>query len=201
AAARLAAVGANPAARRRVAADAICELARGAALLHARRDGARPVRPVGRSGRAALRVGRVDCVSADGDARPGARNAGLPNVGPNAGGATLRIVKNYHSKLIARLWRDGLLMAVALSALSLRAQADGGLVRLRQTAGSFVVTVFAAPSPPRVGPVEISVLAQNREDGQAALDVEVFVRLRSAGGTIVVGRATREVSRNKLLYS
>ena len=113
----------------------------------------------------------------------------------------MRIVKKYRSKLIARLWRDGLLMAVALSALSLRAQADGGLVRLRQTAGSFVVTVFAAPSPPRVGPVEISVLAQNREDGQAALDVEVFVRLRSAGGTIVVGRATREVSRNKLLYS
>jgi len=113
----------------------------------------------------------------------------------------LRIVKKYRSKLVARLWRNGLLMAVALSALSLRAQADGGLVQLHQTAGSFVVTVFAAPSPPRVGPVEISVLAQNREDGQAALDVEVFVRLRSAGGTIVVGRAAREASRNKLLYS
>jgi hypothetical protein len=113
----------------------------------------------------------------------------------------LRIVRKYRSKLIARLWRNGLLMAVALSALSLRAQADGGLVQLHQTAGSFVVTVFAAPSPPRVGPVEISVLAQNREDGQAALDVEVFVRLRSAGGTIVVGRAMREASRNKLLYS
>jgi hypothetical protein len=110
-------------------------------------------------------------------------------------------VKKYRSKLIARLWRNGLLMAVALSALSLRAQADGGLVQLRQTAGSFVVTVFAAPSPSRVGPVEISVLAQNREDGQAALNVEVFFRLRSAGGTIVVGRASREASRNKLLYS
>jgi len=111
------------------------------------------------------------------------------------------VVKKHRSKLTARLCRNGVFVAVALSALSLRAQADGGLMQLHQTAGPFVVTVFAAPSPPRVGQVEISVLAQNRGDGQAALDVEVFVRLRSAGGTIVVGRATREASRNKPLYS
>jgi len=110
-------------------------------------------------------------------------------------------MKKHRSKLIARLWRNGLLMAVALPALSLRAQADGGLAQLHQTAGSFVVTVFAAPSPPRAGPVDISVLAQDRADGRAALDVEVFVRLRSEGGAIVAGRATREPSRNKLLYS
>jgi hypothetical protein len=110
-------------------------------------------------------------------------------------------MEKQRSKLIARLWRSALLMAVTLSALSLRAQADGGLMQLHQTAGSFVVTVFAAPSPPRVGTVEIGVLAQYRADGRAALDVEVFVRLRSAGGTIVAGRATREASRNKLLYS
>src|SRR5262245_62794947 len=103
---------------------------------------------MGRPGRDALRGGRVDCVSADGDARPGARNAGLPHVWPNPRGATLRMMKKHRSKLIVRLWRNGLLMAVALSALSLRAQADGGLVQLHQTAGSFVVTVFAAPSPP-----------------------------------------------------
>jgi hypothetical protein len=111
------------------------------------------------------------------------------------------MMKKHRSKLIARLWRRSLLLAVALSTLSLRAQADGGLMQLHQTAGPFVVTIFATPSPPRVGPVEISVLAQDRENGQAALDVEAFVRLRSAGGTIVLGRATREASRNKLLYS
>jgi hypothetical protein len=110
-------------------------------------------------------------------------------------------MEKQRSKLTAQLWRCGLLLAVALSTPSLQAQADGGLVQLHQTAGSFVVTVFAAPGPPRLGPVEISVLAQDRENGQAALDVAVFVRLRSAGGTIVVGRATREASRNKLLYS
>jgi len=112
-----------------------------------------------------------------------------------------RVVKNRRPKLIDRLWRCGLSLAVGLSALSLRAQADGGLVQLRQMAGPFVVTVFAAPSPPRVGLVDVSVLAQDRADGRAALDVEVFVRLRSAGGTIVAGRATREASRNKPLYS
>jgi hypothetical protein len=107
----------------------------------------------------------------------------------------------YRSKLIARLWRLGLSLAVALSAPGLRAQADGGLVRLHQTAGPFAVTVFAAPNPPRAGLVDVSVLAQNRADGRAALDVEVFVQLRSAGGTIVAGRATREASLIKPLYS
>jgi hypothetical protein len=111
------------------------------------------------------------------------------------------MVKKYRSKLIARLWLRGLLLAVALSTPSLRAQADGGLVQLHHTAGQFIVTVFASPSPPRAGPVDVSVLAQDRADGRAALDVEVFVRLRSAGGMVVAGRATREASRNNLLYS
>jgi hypothetical protein len=113
----------------------------------------------------------------------------------------LRMGPKYRSKLISRLWRRGLSLAVALSALNLWAQADGGLVRLHQTAGPFVVTVFAAPNPPRAGLVDVSVLAQNCADGRAALDVEVFVQLRSAGGTIVAGRATREASRIKPLYS
>jgi len=110
-------------------------------------------------------------------------------------------MEKHRAKLIGRYWRHGLLLAPLLLALCSRAQADGGLVQMHQTAGPFVITVFAAPSPPRVGPVEISVLAQDRADGRAALDVEVFVRLRSEGGAIVAGRATREASRNKLLYS
>src|SRR5262249_57437770 len=73
--------------------------------------------------------------------------------------------------------------------------------QLHQRPGRFEVTVFAAPTPPRVGPVDISVLAQDRMDGRVALDGEVFVRLRSEGGTIVVGRATREASRNNIFYS
>jgi hypothetical protein len=94
-----------------------------------------------------------------------------------------------------------LLLLASLLALCAQAQADGGLVQIHQTAGRFVVTVFAAPNPPRVGPVDISVLAQDRLDGRAALDGEVIVRLRSEGGITVVGRATRNVARNELLYS
>jgi hypothetical protein len=111
------------------------------------------------------------------------------------------MMNKYRSKLIAQSWRSGFLLAVALSTLSLRAQADGGDVTLHQTAGPFVITVFTASGAPHVGLGEISVLAQNRTDGQVALDVEVFVRLRSIGGMVVTARATREMSRNKLLYS
>ena len=95
----------------------------------------------------------------------------------------------------------GLLLLALLLALCSQAQADGGFVQLHQTAGRFVVTVFAAPNPPRVGPVDISVLAQDRADGRPALDVEVVVRLRSEGGMTIVGQATRNMAQNKLLYS
>jgi hypothetical protein len=114
---------------------------------------------------------------------------------------TFTLVKKHRAKLIGRLWRNALLLAPLLLALSSWAQADGGLVQLHQAAGPFVVTVFAAPNPPRVGLLDVTVLAQDGADGRVALDVEVFVRLRSAGGTVVMGRATREASQNKSLYS
>jgi hypothetical protein len=97
--------------------------------------------------------------------------------------------------------QGSLFLLALLLALCAQAQADGGLVQLHQTAGQFVVTVFAAPNPPRVGPVDISVLAQDRADGRAAVDGEVIVRLRSESGMIVVGQATRNVAQNKLLHS
>jgi hypothetical protein len=125
----------------------------------------------------------------------------LPDVAPNAGHATLKAMETRLAKLISRHWRHGLLLLGPLLALCLRAQADGGLVQLRQTAGRFVVTVFAEPTPPRVGPVDISVLAQDRADGRATLDGEVIIRLRSEGGTTVAGRASRNVAQNQLLYS
>ena len=110
-------------------------------------------------------------------------------------------MKNNRSKLIGRYRRHSLLLAPLLLALCSRAQADGGAVALHQVAGPYVVTVFIAPVAPRAGPVDVSVLAQELADGQAALDVEVFVRLRSASGMIVAGQATRKASRNDLFYS
>jgi YtkA-like protein len=106
-----------------------------------------------------------------------------------------------HSKVIAELLRRGLLLVAAVLAFSSRAQADGGFVELHQEAGPFVVTVFAAPGPLRAGPVDISVLVQDRPSGQPVLDAEVFVRLEGPGATTLVERATREAAQNKLLYS
>lgn len=105
------------------------------------------------------------------------------------------------AKLIGRGRRRSLSLLAPLLALCAQAQADGGLLQLRQTAGRFVVTVFAAPNPPRAGPVDISVLAEDVTDGRAALDGEVIVRLWREGGITVVGQATRNVAKNKLLYS
>jgi len=110
-------------------------------------------------------------------------------------------MKKQHFKLIAQLWSRSLWLVPALLALSSRAQADGGLVALHQEAGPFIVTVFTAPSPLRAGPVDISVLVQDRANGQPVLDGEVFVRLQREGGMTLGARATREVAQNKLLYS
>ena len=110
-------------------------------------------------------------------------------------------MKKQHFKVIAELWRRGLFLVAALLAFSSRAQADGGLVALHQEAGPFVVTVFTAPGPLRAGPVDISVLVQDRASGQPVLDGEVFVRLKSPGGKTLIARATREAAQNKLLYS
>lgn len=110
-------------------------------------------------------------------------------------------MKKQHIKLIDALWRRGLLLVAALVAFSARAQADGGFVELHQEAGPFVVTVFSAPGPLRAGPVDISVLVQDRASGQPVLGEEVFVRLKSLGAITLVERATREAAQNKLLYS
>ncbi len=110
-------------------------------------------------------------------------------------------MKKQHFKVIAELWRRGLLLVAALLAFSSRAQADGGFVELHQEVGPFVVTVFSAPGPLRAGPVDISVLVQDRASGEPVLDGEIFVRLSREGGMTLVERATREVAQNKLLYA
>ena len=109
-------------------------------------------------------------------------------------------MKKRHFKVIAELWRRGLLLVTALLAFSSRGQADGGFVELHQEVGPFVVTVFSAPGPLRAGPVDISVLVQDRSN-RPVLDGEIFVRLSRGNGMTLVERATREVAQNKLLYS
>src|SRR5262245_49191008 len=79
----------------------------------------------------------------------------------------------------------------------------GGEVRLMEKAGPFLITVFSAPTPLRVGPVDLSVMVQDGDSGRPILDAEVMVRLQQygAGGPLIIARATRQNATNKLLYA
>src|SRR5262249_8693772 len=79
----------------------------------------------------------------------------------------------------------------------------GGEVRLMEKAGPVVITVFRDATPLRVGPVDLSVMVQDRDSGRPILDAEVTVRLREhgAGGPSILTQATRQNATNKLLYA
>jgi hypothetical protein len=82
------------------------------------------------------------------------------------------------------------------------AWADGGTVQLRQEAGDLVITVFASPGPLSVGPVDISLLLQNRDGLEPVLDAKVSLVLREDDSTLELqAQPTREQARNKLLYA
>jgi hypothetical protein len=83
------------------------------------------------------------------------------------------------------------------------ANADGGAVQLREASGPFVVTVFAAPEPLRVGRIDTSVLVQDRETGRVILDATVNFAFNPSVGTsprFLTG-ATHVQARNKLLQA
>jgi hypothetical protein len=82
------------------------------------------------------------------------------------------------------------------------ALADGGAVQMRKEVGELVITVFTSPSPLAVGPVDISVLLQNRKGLEPVLDANVFVFLREkASDAEFQAHPTREQAKNKLLYA
>jgi hypothetical protein len=82
------------------------------------------------------------------------------------------------------------------------AWADGGTVQLRKEAGDLVITVFTSPSPLSAGPVDISLLLQNRNGLEPILDATVSLVLVHAGSNIEFhARPSREQARNKLLYA
>jgi len=95
-----------------------------------------------------------------------------------------------------------LLWPVAIILAQTTALADGGTVQLRKEAGPFVITVFTAPAPLSVGPVDMSLLLQNRNGLEPVLDASVSLILRSeASGTEIQARPTREQAQNKLLFA
>jgi hypothetical protein len=104
--------------------------------------------------------------------------------------------------VIASSPRAARLRLLTLGALLVAAPArgDGGLLRLSETAGPLVVSVFTAPTPLRVGPLDVSIMVQATDDHSAVLDADVQVVLR-APGLERTAPATREAATNKLLYA
>lgn len=82
------------------------------------------------------------------------------------------------------------------------AWADGGLVRVSQPAGPFVVTVFSSPTPLRAGPIDLSVLVRDPDADETVLDAAVNISLVQVGGSLHVHTAaTHDQATNKLLYA
>src|ERR1700688_1690651 len=95
-----------------------------------------------------------------------------------------------------------LLLPLAVILAQATVWADGGTVQLREEAGDLVITVFTSPGPLSVGPVDISLLLQNRNGLEPVLDANVFVFLReNASAAEFQTRPTREQAQNKLLYA
>jgi hypothetical protein len=93
-------------------------------------------------------------------------------------------------------------LAISLIALGLEAVvgAHGEVLRTRQKAGPFTVSIFTAPEPLRVGPVDVSVLVQSSEGGVLTDAAVVDLLLESVTPPIERRRAsaTRDAASNKL---
>ena len=105
------------------------------------------------------------------------------------------------------------------------AKGDGGILRLREAQGPFLVTVFSTPEAAAGRLADVSVLVQGSETGKVVLDADVSLTLSPPDGlatkqsdglcglptstTFLPGgmnhpasvRATREQASNKLLYA
>ena len=96
-----------------------------------------------------------------------------------------------------------LLMAVCLaSALSAaEARGDGGTIRLRESHGSYQVTVFTSPVPLRAGTIDVSVLVQDKTGSvvDEGINLEVVAQRCDSRGVTYRRRATKEAATNKLL--
>jgi hypothetical protein len=77
------------------------------------------------------------------------------------------------------------------------AHGDGGTMLLHQDSGPFTVTVFAAPQPLHVGMADISVMVQDRTNGEVLLDPVIDVALNQEAPV----RLLRAQTGNRLLQA
>jgi len=78
-------------------------------------------------------------------------------------------------------------------------RADGGSLRLSAVEGGYRISVFTAPTPFRQGPVDISVLVQDRRTGEPMESARVTIRMTKPGLPALEYPATAEAATNKLL--
>jgi hypothetical protein len=94
-------------------------------------------------------------------------------------------------------------LVLILGACCARANADGGQIRASRQDGEYVVTVFTSPTPLRAGPIDVSVLVQNANDGTAVTDAMVTVSLTTSDPLLppIRAAATNAAATNKLLQA
>ena len=97
--------------------------------------------------------------------------------------------------------RAAILLLMVL--LATTARGDGGIVRLSERQGRHRITVFTAPTPARVGPLDVSVLVQDALTGAPLFDAVVTVVLRPEGQAepAFSGQASRVAATNKLFQA
>jgi hypothetical protein len=97
--------------------------------------------------------------------------------------------------------RTTLFLAVSVMLAPVIARGDGGVVRLREPSGTFLVTVFTAADPLRAGPIDASVLVQDRQTGAVILDATVKLEIQPVSGSSpdFLTFAKSEQATNKLL--
>jgi hypothetical protein len=83
------------------------------------------------------------------------------------------------------------------------ASADGGVMRVREASGPFLISIFTAPDPLRAGPLDLSVLVQDRSSGETILDatVDLAIQHLDSDSPPFLARATHERATNKLLQA
>jgi hypothetical protein len=95
-----------------------------------------------------------------------------------------------------------LLLPAMMIIAQAKAFADGGTLQFRKEAGELVITLFTAPGPLSVGPVDISLLLQDRNGLDPVLNADVFLELSEDVSSIELeAHPTRAKATNKLLYA
>jgi hypothetical protein len=111
-------------------------------------------------------------------AHANARNDGVNDVMMNGTG-------QLSGKASASAALLGLVLASTVILFPVAAKADGGVVRMRESQGSFIITIFSPPEVARDVPTEVAVMVQNRETGEVAMDAGVDLRFVAPTGAIM----------------